>query len=95
MQALKTTPTLTHPASEWIIPRLGQDLLWSMWVESPATYLHSCIAGHHTGLPDETSTDDLGGRSTLRYKLDSTQYPIAHAEAPWIELPKLTAPQEK
>ena len=54
-----------------------------------------CIAGHHTGLPDETSTDDLGGRSTLRYKLDSTRYPIAHAEAPGIELPKLIPPLKR
>lgn len=54
-----------------------------------------CVAGHHTGLPDETSNDDLGGRSTLRYKLDSTQYPIAHAEAPVIELPKLAPPLKR
>jgi len=54
-----------------------------------------CVAGHHTGLPDETSNDDLGGRSTLRYKLDSTQYPIAHAEALEIELPKLTPPLKR
>jgi CRISPR-associated endonuclease/helicase Cas3 len=57
--------------------------------ESAGQLLAFCIAGHHTGLPDETSTDDLGGRSTLRYKLNATQYPIAHAEAPGIELPKL------
>jgi CRISPR-associated endonuclease/helicase Cas3 len=54
-----------------------------------------CIAGHHTGLPDETSNDDLGARSTLRYKLDSAQYPIAHAESHGIELPKLTPPLKR
>ena len=62
---------------------------------SAGQLLAFCIAGHHTGLPDETSTDDLGGRSTLRYKLDSTQYPIAHAEPPGIELPKLTPPLKR
>src|ERR1017187_9203604 len=62
---------------------------------SAGQLLAFCIAGHHTGLPDETSTDDLGGRSTLRYKLNATQYPIAHAEAPWIELPKLTPPLKR
>jgi CRISPR-associated endonuclease/helicase Cas3 len=30
-----------------------------------------CIAGHHVGLPDETSSDDAKQRSTLRYKLDA------------------------
>lgn len=49
-----------------------------------------CAAGHHTGLPDETSSDDLGGRSTLRYKLDPAKYSIPHAQAPKIELPLLT-----
>jgi CRISPR-associated endonuclease/helicase Cas3 len=51
-----------------------------------------CIAGHHTGLPDETSTNDLGGRSTLRYKLDATSYSIAHVDAPEMEHPKLVLP---
>lgn len=54
-----------------------------------------CAAGHHTGLPDETSNDDLGGRSTLRYKLDATRYPIAHVQAPGIELPKLRSPLKR
>jgi CRISPR-associated endonuclease/helicase Cas3 len=51
-----------------------------------------CIAGHHTGLPDETSNDDLGGRSTLRHKLDATRYPIAKVQEPEILLPKLVPP---
>lgn len=51
-----------------------------------------CIAGHHTGLPDETSADDAGQRSTLRYKLDATRYAIAAVSAPDIELPKLISP---
>jgi CRISPR-associated endonuclease/helicase Cas3 len=51
-----------------------------------------CIAGHHAGLPDETSGEDLGGRSTLRYRLDPGKYLIAHVDAPEIELPKLTLP---
>lgn len=49
-----------------------------------------CIAGHHTGLPDETSDEDLGGRSTLRYKLDSARYSIPPVEPPEIELSKPT-----
>ena len=51
-----------------------------------------CIAGHHTGLPDETSADDAGQRSTLRYKLDATRYAIAAVNVPDIELPKLSSP---
>jgi CRISPR-associated endonuclease/helicase Cas3 len=51
-----------------------------------------CISGHHTGLPDETSNEDLGGRSTLRYKLDAAKYPIANAQAPDIVPPKLALP---
>ncbi len=62
---------------------------------SAGQLLAFCIAGHHTGLPDETSANDLGGRSTLRYKLNATQYPIAHAEALGIELPKLTLPLKR
>jgi CRISPR-associated endonuclease/helicase Cas3 len=54
-----------------------------------------CAAGHHTGLPDETSDDDMGGRSTLRYKLNAKKYRIAHVEAPGIELPKLTPPLKR
>jgi CRISPR-associated endonuclease/helicase Cas3 len=49
-----------------------------------------CVAGHHTGLPDETSNDDLGRRSTLRHKLDAARYPIAEARTPAMELPRLT-----
>ncbi len=51
-----------------------------------------CIAGHHTGLPDETSTNDVGGRNTLRYKLDATKYPIAHVSPPAMQLPNLVLP---
>ena len=51
-----------------------------------------CIAGHHTGLPDETSSDDATQRSTLRYKLDASKYPIPDALAPNLVLPKLTSP---
>ena len=62
---------------------------------SAGQLLAFCIAGHHTGLPDETSNDDLGGRSTLRYKLDAAKYPIAHVQAPEIELPKLISPLKR
>ena len=51
-----------------------------------------CIAGHHTGLPDESSSEDLGQRSTLRYKLDATKYPISHVSEPVVKLTKLTPP---
>jgi CRISPR-associated endonuclease/helicase Cas3 len=51
-----------------------------------------CIAGHHTGLPDETSAEDAGQRSTLRYKLDAAKYSIAAVNAPDIELPRLISP---
>ncbi len=54
-----------------------------------------CVAGHHTGLPDETSNEDLGGRGTLRYKLDPAKYSIAHVPAPGIELPKLALTLKK
>jgi CRISPR-associated endonuclease/helicase Cas3 len=58
----------------------------------PGQLLAFCAAGHHTGLPDETSNEDLRGRSTLRYKLDPTRYSIPHVQAPKIELPKLLSP---
>lgn len=51
-----------------------------------------CIAGHHTGLPDETSSDDATQRSTLRHKLDAEKYPIAAVSVPKMEFPKLTPP---
>lgn len=54
-----------------------------------------CIAGHHTGLPDENSNADLGGRCTLRYKLDATKYPIAHVNSPEMVLPKLIPPLKR
>jgi CRISPR-associated endonuclease/helicase Cas3 len=54
-----------------------------------------CIAGHHTGLPDESSSEDLGQRSTLRYKLDQSRYSIAHVDPPVMEFPKLPPPPIK
>jgi CRISPR-associated endonuclease/helicase Cas3 len=36
----------------------------------PGQLLAFCIAGHHTGLPDEALSDDATQRSTLRRKLD-------------------------
>ena len=51
-----------------------------------------CIAGHHTGLPDETSADDAIQRSTLRYKLDKTKYSIPTVAEPDLVLPTLTLP---
>ncbi len=51
-----------------------------------------CIAGHHTGLPDETSADDVGQRPTLRYKLDPASYTIPAVAQPDIVLPTLTPP---
>jgi len=51
-----------------------------------------CIAGHHTGLPDETSSDDTTRRCTLRYKLDSAKYSIPAVAAPEMALPTLTLP---
>lgn len=51
-----------------------------------------CIAGHHTGLPDETSSDDATQRITLRHKLDPEAYPIAVVAAPDLSLPALTWP---
>ncbi len=51
-----------------------------------------CIAGHHVGLPDETSSGDETQRSTLRHKLDPALYPIPAVVAPSLVLPKLTLP---
>jgi len=48
-----------------------------------------CIAGHHAGLPDETSTSDTTARSTLRYRLDPEKSPIPQVEKPSITLPML------
>lgn len=50
-----------------------------------------CIAGHHTGLPDETSSDDTTQRRTLRHKLDAKKYSIASVSAPEMEFPKLAS----
>lgn len=58
----------------------------------PGQLLAFCIAGHHTGLPDETSFDDTTQRSTLRHKLDLAAYRIPTVEAPNISLPTLTSP---
>jgi CRISPR-associated endonuclease/helicase Cas3 len=51
-----------------------------------------CIAGHHTGLPDETSSNDATQRSTLRFKLDTSKYSISDVSAPNLVLPKLISP---
>jgi CRISPR-associated endonuclease/helicase Cas3 len=58
----------------------------------PGQLLAFCIAGHHTGLPDETSSDDATQRSTLRHKLDPAAYRIPIVAAPNISLPTLTLP---
>ena len=58
----------------------------------PGQLLAFCLAGHHTGLPDETSSDDAAQRSTLRHKLDPTRYSIPDVVAPDIELPALDRP---
>ena len=58
----------------------------------PGQLLAFCIAGHHTGLPDETSSDDTTQRPTLRYKLNPARYPIYPVAAPHIILPTLTLP---
>jgi CRISPR-associated endonuclease/helicase Cas3 len=50
-----------------------------------------CIAGHHVGLPDESSSNDATQRSTLRHKL-SDQYIIPEIASPQMALPKLTSP---
>jgi CRISPR-associated endonuclease/helicase Cas3 len=55
----------------------------------PGQLLAFCIAGHHTGLPDETSSDDTAQRSTLRYKLDAAKYPIPAVMMPDVTLPVL------
>ena len=51
-----------------------------------------CIAGHHTGLPDESSSDDATQRSTLRHKPDPAKYSIPAVAAPDVVLPTLTSP---
>jgi len=58
----------------------------------PGQLLAFCIAGHHTGLADESSSDDAAQRSTLRHKLDPEKYVIPEATALGIELPTLTSP---
>lgn len=56
----------------------------------PGQLLAFCIAGHHTGLPDETSSEDATQRSTLRYKLDPLKYSIPAVARPDLVLPPLT-----
>ena len=51
-----------------------------------------CIAGHHTGLPDEASADDATHRSTLRHKLDPAKYSIPEVAVPDVVVPTLTSP---
>jgi CRISPR-associated endonuclease/helicase Cas3 len=58
----------------------------------PGQLLAFCIAGHHVGLPDESSGDDATQRSTLRHKLDPALYPIPAVAAPDRALPKLSLP---
>jgi CRISPR-associated endonuclease/helicase Cas3 len=58
----------------------------------PGQLLAFCIAGHHTGLPDEASSDDTTQRSTLRYKLDSARYSIPAVQVPDVVLPTLRSP---
>jgi CRISPR-associated endonuclease/helicase Cas3 len=58
----------------------------------PGQLLAFCIAGHHTGLPDETSADDATQRSTLRYKLDQAKYCIPTVATPAVVLPTLRLP---
>ena len=58
----------------------------------PGQILAFCIAGHHTGLPDEASSDDATQRCTLRYKLDPAKYSIPAVAAPDADLPTLTLP---
>jgi len=56
----------------------------------PGQLLAFCVAGHHVGLPDETSSDDATQRGTLRYKLDPTLYPIPAVAALNPDLPRLS-----
>jgi CRISPR-associated endonuclease/helicase Cas3 len=67
----------------------GSRFVYQAMGNGPGELLAFCIAGHHTGLPDESSADDGGQRCTLRYKLDATKYRIAEV-IPWadLELPK-------
>lgn len=44
-----------------------------------------CIAGHHTGLPDESSDDEAGQRRSLRHRLDDS-VPIPQVVDPEIEI---------
>ena len=58
----------------------------------PGQILAFCIAGHHTGLPDESSSEDATQRSTLRYKLDPEKYFIPTVATPDAVLPTLKLP---
>ncbi len=61
----------------------------------PGQLLAFCIAGHHTGLPDETSSEDVTQRCTLRYKLDPEKYSIPTVAMPDAVLPTLKSPLKK
>jgi CRISPR-associated endonuclease/helicase Cas3 len=62
-------------------------------VEKPwGQLLAFCIAGHHTGLPDESSGDDAAQRGTLRYRLDSSAYSIPPIAPPALTPPRLAFP---
>jgi CRISPR-associated endonuclease/helicase Cas3 len=58
----------------------------------PGQLLAFCIAGHHTGLPDESSAEDSMQRSTLRHKLDPAKYSIPVVAASNVVLPPLKLP---
>src|ERR1700761_3475412 len=51
-----------------------------------------CIAGHHAGLADESSTDELSQRGTLRYRLDAAKYRIPAVAPPGPPVPALKLP---
>lgn len=52
----------------------------------PGQLLAFCIAGHHAGLPNESSTDDGSRRSTLRFRIDER-------EIPFVDEPQITLPE--
>lgn len=46
-----------------------------------------CIAGHHAGLPDESSAEETTQRGTLRWRLDATKHlTIPHVQSPLVDL---------
>lgn len=44
-----------------------------------------CIAGHHAGLPDESSSDEMTQRATLRFRMDGSRYLIPEVDLPGRE----------